>query len=72
MSLLEDAARRWAAAYVHTLDMPRDLTGAVMELDDAAHQLVLLAGERCPYCDDGTCPGVDMLIGRPIVDKAAL
>lgn len=54
---LEAAAHRFAHAFVaaHEVDTGDAFTRAAIELDEATHDLVVAAGETCPYCEPGTC-----------------
>lgn len=65
---LLEAAYRFATAYVATFEPAGTWVEAELELEGALHDLVLAAGETCPMCEPGTCPGA----GRPIEDTAPL
>jgi hypothetical protein len=56
-SLVADAARR----YVYAWQSQRDANvagqlAALVDLDSAFHDLVVLVLGDCPLCDRGTCP----------------
>lgn len=57
-SPLEDAARRYAAAVVNHAEAGPTRAGfeLLLEREQAEHELISLAGFRCPYCSDGDCP----------------
>ena len=58
MSALEDAARNYVSAYKASCDANRPSYEVTVALEVALHDLVLAAGERCVFCDEGTCPGI--------------
>lgn len=65
---LLDAAHRYARAYVAMANAESaNINTAALELDEATHELVVLAGEPCPMCDPGTC-----LIPRGQIDTPPL
>jgi hypothetical protein len=61
---LEAAARRWAHAYVGVCGADSaGLLSATLALDAATHDLIVAAGQPCPMCEPGSCPGADPLEG---------
>jgi hypothetical protein len=71
---LEAAATRWARAYVEAGDATgRQLTLAALEYHTATHDLILAAGEPCPLCEPGTCPGaIGGRLATPVADTPPL
>jgi hypothetical protein len=58
MTALEVAAIRYARAVTaHNGANGRTALELLLEREAAEHDLLVLAGEVCPYCSDGDCPG---------------
>lgn len=58
MTALEDAARRYAAAVVaHHSSNGRTALECLLEREASEHELLVLAGFPCPYCEGDSCPG---------------
>jgi hypothetical protein len=76
-SALEDAARRYARAVVVQADANgRAALELLLEREAAEHDLLVAAGERCPFCDEGDedgggCPGA-IIGGRHVEDTLPL
>jgi hypothetical protein len=70
---LAAAARRYARAVVaHDAANGRTALELLLEREAAEHDLILAAGERCPYCSAGDCPGPILGQSRVVVDTPAL
>jgi hypothetical protein len=53
-----EAARRYARAVVEHSNADRPALELLLEREAAEHDLIVAAGECCPYCDeDSGCPG---------------